>query len=670
MEDLYTPFRESFGLMPSGTGLVIYLVLAPFFSVFLYGIYLRLKTYGGMNAIRSLFNPRLINFSSLIKNVLLQVKLLWDRKSGIMHIMIMYGIFVLFLGTILIFIDDNILSLFKIKLLIGNYYLLYEFLLDFFGLLLIVGLIIAIKRRVGRSRLKRLRMKKEHLAILYILIFICLTGFIIEGFRLYLTSVHWSRYSFIGYLISEVVKTTIVEKTIIIVAYQSIWWIHALAAFSLLAVAPFTNILHTVLGALNASYMSIREPVLYIPATPFRLTEILDKIDIEIKVGFKKVVDLAPLQRLAIDACTDCGRCEEACPATASGTLLSPRNLVQKLRSVQQHLSSISEDLFNVGILNLEEIYACTTCGACFDSCPVMINPLEYILEARRAIASEGKLDRHVTRILSNLARTQNPYGLPRSYKEAAIKELKAIGAKTIDEYPEAEYIYWLGCMALYDERIHKVAKSLIKVMIKCGVSFAIIGPGENCTGDPARRIGEEGRFQELAYQNIGLLNKFSDRKILTHCPHCYNIFKNEYKDLGLSLKVIHHTELLNMLVNSGKLRLRNFVKLTLHDSCYLSRFNSIIKEPRMALRDAKLIDMKRHGRETFCCGGGGGNFWFEIKRIKKESIFRIEEAATTGAEVLVVECPFCLLMLEDAAKMVGLNKMQVLDIAEVFDLE
>lgn len=670
MEDLYTPFRESFGLMPGGTRIIIYLVLAPFFSVFLYGIYLRLKAYGGMNAIRSLFNPRLINFPSLIKNVFLQAKLLRDRKSGIMHIMIMYGVFILFLGTILIFIDDNILSLFKIKLLLDNYYLLYEFLLDFFGLLLIVGLIIAIKRRVGSSKLKRLRMKKEYLAILYTLIFICLTGFIVEGLRLHLTSVHWSRYSFIGNIIYEVLKITKAEKTIIIVAYQSIWWIHALAAFSLLAATPYTNIFHTILAPLNASYRNIREPVLYIPTTPFRLAEILDRIDLEIKAGFKKLADLAPLQRLAIDSCTDCGRCEEACPATASGTSLSPRNLVQKLRSMQRHLSSINEDLFNVGIFSLEEIYACTTCGACFDSCPVIINPLEYILEARRAVASEGKLDRHAARILLNLSRMKNPYGLPRSYKEAAIMELKALGAKTIDDYPEAEYIYWLGCMAIYNERIRKVAKSLIKIMIKCGVSFAIIGPEENCTGDPARRIGEEGRFQELAYQNIELLNKFSDKKILTHCPHCYNIFKNEYKDLGLRLKVIHHTELLSMLVNSGKLRLRNSVKLTLHDSCYLSRFNNIIKEPRMILSSAKLIEMKRHGRETFCCGGGGGNYWVEIKRIKKESMFRIEETSTMGAEILVVECPFCLLMLEDAAKIIGLNKIQVLDIAEVFDLE
>jgi len=653
--------------MPSGTDLAIFVVLAPFISVFIYGVYLRIRSYGGISAVKSFLSLRMFDHSSFLRNVLLQSKMIKELFSGIMHIAVMYGTIVLFIGTLLIFIDHDILRFFSIKILMGDFYLLYEALLDLFGLLFVAGLIMAINRRVGTTRLKRLGKKNEYMAILAGLLFIGLTGFALEGLRLSLVQVYWSKYSFIGWLISEFIRLSGAERSLLQIIYQSIWWVHALAAFSLIAAMPYTSMAHYFLAALNASVRRAKEPSIYTPATPFRLTELYDSPNIEVKIGFRNINELNTIQKIAIDACTDCGRCEEACPATASGTPLSPRNIIQKLRLELRHSST--KNVFDVGILTVEEVYACTTCGACVYACPALINPLEYIMEARRTVALEGKLEKHVIRMLTNLSRTKNPFGFTRAYKESAINELKSIGAKTLDEYPEAEYVYWLGCMALYDERTRKVAKSLVKIMIKCGVSFAILGTEEVCTGDPARRVGEEGRYQELAYHNIELLRRHADKIIITHCPHCYNIFKNEYRDLGLRLKVIHHTELLDMLVRSGKLKLAVPAKLTLHDSCYLSRFNKILEEPRNALSGNNLIEMKRHGRDTFCCGGGGGNYWYEVKRVKRENLLRIEEAIQTGADVLVVECPFCLAMLEDANRIVG-NKIKVLDIAEVFEVE
>jgi Fe-S oxidoreductase len=663
--DLPIPFRDNYGLMPTGTELVIYLVLAPFVSVLIYGVYLRIKSYGGVDAIKFLTSFRMIDYSSFLRNVLLQRKMIKELYSGFMHVAIMYGTIVLFIGTLLIFIEHDILRFFGIKILMGNFYLIYESLLDLFGLLFIIGLVLAINRRIGFSRLKRLREKNEYIVILAGLLLIGLTGFILEGLRLHISDAYWSKFSFVGWLISEFFRQVGFEKSLAHSTYQIIWWIHALTVFSLVAFIPYTTLIHSFLAAINASLTRVKEPNIYLPSTPFRLAELSDT-DLEVKIGYKQIAELSPPQKIAIDSCTDCGRCEEACPATASGTPLSPRKLIQKLRLELRR--SPTENLFEAGILGMDEVYACTTCGACVYSCPALINPLEYIVGARRTLVSEGRLDRQFMRMLTNLSRMKNPLGLPRVTKENAIKELRSLGAKTLDEYPEAEYLYWLGCMALYDERIRKVAKSLIKIMIKCGVSFAILGTDEVCTGDPARRVGEEGRYQELAYHNIETLRKFPNKTILTHCPHCYNIFKNEYRDLGLGLRVIHHTELLAMLVASGKLKPpTNSARLTLHDSCYLARYNKIINEPRTALSGTNLLEMKHHGRDTFCCGGGGGNYWYEVKRIKRESVLRIEEAIQTGADALVVECPYCLAMLEDAAKATG-NKIKVLDIAEVFE--
>ncbi len=663
--DLPTPIRDNYGLMPAGTELVIYLVLTPFVSVFIYGVYLRIKSYGGIDAIKFLTNFRMIDYSSFLRNVLLQIKMVKELYSGFMHVAIMYGTIVLFIGTLLIFIEHDILRFFGIKMLMGNFYLIYELLLDLFGLLFIIGLVLAINRRIGFSRLKRLRKKNEYTAILAGLLFIGLTGFILEGLRLLISDVYWSKFSFVGWLISEFFRDVGFEKSLAHSTYQIIWWIHALTVFSLVASIPYTTLIHSFLAAINASQARVKEPGTYLPTTPFRLTELSDT-DLEVKIGYKRIAELSPLQKLAIDSCTDCGRCEEACPATASGTPLSPRNLIQKLRLELRR--SPLENLFEAGILGMNEVYACTTCGACVYSCPASINPLEYLIEARRSLVSEGKLERQIIRLLTNLSRMRNPFGLSRVTKENVIKELRSLGAKTLDEYPEAEYLYWLGCMALFDERIRKVAKSLIKIMIKCGVSFAILGTDEVCTGDPARRVGEEGRYQELAYHNLEILKRFPNKTILTHCPHCYNIFKNEYRDLGVELRVIHHTELLAVLVTSGKLKPpTNGAKLTLHDSCYLARYNKIINEPRTALSGTNLLEMKHHGMDTFCCGGGGGNYWYKVKRIERESVLRIKEAIQAGAEVLVVECPYCLAMLEDAAKSTE-NKIRVLDIAEVFE--
>ncbi|MEM3953331.1 MAG: (Fe-S)-binding protein, partial [Nitrososphaerota archaeon] len=219
-----------------------------------------------------------------------------------------------------------------------------------------------------------------------------------------------------------------------------------------------------------------------------------------------------------------------------------------------------------------------------------------------------------------------------------------------------------------YDTRVRSIAKKMVEVMCKASLNFAILGSLEECTGEPARRIGEEGLFQEQAYKNIETFKKFSIRKLVVHCPHCFQVFKNEYREFGLNIEVLHHTQILKMLVEEGKIKpsLKNVV--TLHDSCYLSRYNKIVKEPRKILESLELREMERCREDTFCCGGGGGNYWSEVRRTVRESLQRVEEAVKIGAEVIITECPYCLMMLEDAVRVAGLEeKIKVLDISEIF---
>jgi len=408
--------------------------------------------------------------------------------------------------------------------------------------------------------------------------------------------------------------------------------------------------------------------------TPFKLDEL--EPTAEITIGFKQVTELSWRQKLSLDACTDCGRCEVSCPAFAAGTPLSPRMVVQKLKGELWRVYGRGEEAKDVvasGLIEEDEVWACTTCAACVEACPVLISPFEYLLEIRRALTLEGRLDRRKSGMLTNLSRVFNPYGLSPAEREPFLRELREMGVKLVSENPGAEYLYWIGCASHYDARSREIVKSMVKILQAAGISFAILGDEELCTGDPARRMGEEGRYQELALTNIETFNRHNIRKILVHCPHCFNTFKNEYPDLGGRYEVVHHTQLIGELLRTGRLKLRKKLggKLTLHDSCYLGRVNGIVEEPRDIIGEAvetgSFVEMKRNRRNSFCCGAGGANYWYEVKRRDRESVLRLNEALETGAGTMVVECPYCMQMFGDAARIADAeDKIKIRDIAEV----
>ncbi|HEY6283548.1 MAG TPA: (Fe-S)-binding protein [Nitrososphaerales archaeon] len=402
-------------------------------------------------------------------------------------------------------------------------------------------------------------------------------------------------------------------------------------------------------------------------STPFSLADVVSgKTDpSQIRAGVGRLSEFKPSQELSFDSCVEIGACEAACPATAAGRPLSPRVLVRKLSLLSQ-LAGASDDPFST--VGEEELWSCTSCGACVASCPVGVKHLDIIYDLRRDLVAKGKVDREKSAMLENLAQSHNPYGL----KNATRGEwARGLGVDTVSSNPGADYVYWVGCISSFDQRAQKVAAAMAKILKHAGISFAIMANEEQCTGDPARRLGEEGRYQELAYDNIGRLNAYGVKKIIAACPHCFNALKNEYPGFGGSYEVVYHTQLISDLISQGKIQIPKDkvqkISVTLHDACYAARYNNIFDEPRRAL-DASVAEVREMGRKkekTFCCGAGGSNYWFKVPQQRSMAAIRTEEAAKTEAKEIATECPFCLSMFDDSTKATK-TEMGVRDVAEI----
>ena len=402
--------------------------------------------------------------------------------------------------------------------------------------------------------------------------------------------------------------------------------------------------------------------------TPFNLGDVMaGKVDAsQISVGVGKISEFRPRERLSFDSCVEIGACEAACPATAAGRPLSPRVLVRKVSILANQRGDGGADPF--ATVGEDELWSCTTCGACVASCPVSVKHLDLVYELRRDLVAKGKLDREKTAMLENLAQTHNPYGFRNETRGEWAREL---GIDTMATNPRAEYLYWVGCISSFDQRAQRIARAMAKILKQAGVSFAILGPEEMCVGDPARRLGEEGRYQELAYQNIEKLNSYGVKKIIATCPHCFNALKNEYPQFGGSYEVVYHTQIISDLIREGRLkvpaeRVQN-VSATLHDACYATRYNNVFDEPREVLRASvsEIREMGRRKEKTFCCGAGGSNYWYKVPQQSSIAGIRTEEAVKTGAKEIATECPFCLSMLDDTTKVMNTG-VEVKDVAEI----
>jgi len=646
-------YRHNLYDIPSWELYIHYTILAVIIVIYLWWIYKIFKKTD--LSISRAWNYFIKNWKNIFKNLFLygvfQRKIVKDKYAGVMHILISYGILILTISTTLVFLDNDIPPI-KNTILVGSFLYVFEAFSDTGGLMLVTGLLMALYRR-ARKRVKLHTVWDDYI-IIFSLLTIAIEGFVLEGLTTYIENntigYYLNEYRYLGNIMARLFTGVNIDTAIR--AYQILWGIHFTTVFIVLGYALISKLSHVMLSPL---YTSIRkDKVRGEMLTPFKLEDLLQSGNYEFKLGIEKMNDLKSIQRFEALACTDCGRCERACPATAAGRELSPRVLMQTLKANVGGDKTLVPELFSE-----EFLWSCTTCQACVEECPVTIDPQSYILEMRRDLVLKSKIDKQKVQFLDNLTYAKNPLGNAPSERNIWVEKSK--------KYENEEYLLWMGCMASSDPRTKSVAESVIKIFKKANLSFGVLGEEESCCGESARRLGEEGRFQELVMQNVAVFKNHNIKRIVTFCPHGYNTFRNEYSKFIDGLEVYHHSQIIEKLIEDGKLAIsKESIVYTYHDPCYLGRINGEYDAPRFIIQKAgDLVEMDRSKSKSFCCGGGGANYWYKVNEKEPISHIRIEEASGKSNN-LVVSCPFCLNMLEDAARTTGKEKMTVKDISEI----
>ncbi len=647
----------------------------------------------------------------LMVNVFGQNKLLKDPKSGLIHVMFFYGFLMVQLGAIDLIWKGLAPGS---HLPLGMFYSVFTFFQELVVLMILVAVVWAFYRRYVEKLVRLKRGWKNGLVLIFI------GGLMLSTLLANGMGLIWHDE---GLTYTEPIASSIaaifsfLPATAAATIFYISWWAHLLILLTFLIYVPQSKHFHLIVSPINVYMNRLDRTGTLTPIDFEALEEAGENAEYEEdipSIGVGRIQDFTQKQMLDLYSCVECGRCTNMCPATGTGKMLSPMDLIVKLRD---HLTftgavvtkqkpwvpyqffantkgnqlamaagaegAVIEDIYSpslIGdVITEEEIWACTTCRNCEDQCPVMNEHVDKIIDLRRYLTmTEGKVNSDAQRAMTNIERQGNPWGLNRKEKEnwrdldptiniPTVKELKKSGE-------EMEYLFWVGSMGAFDNRSQKIALAFCRLLNEAGVKFAILGNKEKNSGDTPRRLGNEFLFQELATANIEEFEKNDVKKIVTIDPHAYNIFKNEYQDFGWKGEVYHHTELLNELIEENRLVLNHEVDETIvfHDSCYLGRYNDVYDAPREILRGipgVKLVEMERNRETAMCCGAGGGLMWMEEHVGNRINVARTEQALATNASVISSGCPYCLTMLEDGTKAKEVeDTISTFDVAELLE--
>jgi Fe-S oxidoreductase/nitrate reductase gamma subunit len=643
-----------------GHGVIIPMYFFAFIAaaVLLYGFYRRFATYKLGKALNRLDSlpERIFLF---LKNVFAQVPVLRVPGPGSLHAFFFWGFSLLFIGTLLIMVQVDfsqpVLGQIFLK---GTFYKLFSLILDVAGIVALVML--------GGLLVRRFLVKPEGLEtvrddyIVHALLFaILLTGFVVEGVRIAATELRTNPglapFSPFGMLIGKLFLGMTPEALSLL--HKMLWWVHFFLAMGFISVIPFTKLRHIFTTSANYLFTDLS-------AKGSIATINLEDEGVK-QFGAATVVDLAWKDLFDADACTTCKRCQERCPAYATGKPLSPMKVVKQIgeaaftRPGAGLIETITEDV----------LWACTTCFACQHICPANIEHVNKILEMRRELSlMEGVFPGDEVRTAVNgIEVNGNPFGLAYA---ARGEWADGLDVKIMEQDSDVDILYFVGCYASFDRRNREVARSFVKVCNAAGIRVGILGKEEKCCGEPPRKLGNEYLYQTVAAENIERIKAYGVKKIVTTCPHCFNTLARDYKDLGMKLDVEHYTTYINGLINNNRLNIKpSAFEFTYHDSCYIGRYMDITTEPRAVLKVAggSITEMEKSGYASFCCGGGGGRILAEERLGTRINSARVTMAQATRAPLLVSNCPFCLTMFEDGIKINNCEEtLKVLDLAEI----
>ncbi|MBS4200727.1 4Fe-4S dicluster domain-containing protein [Bacillus sp. FJAT-49732] len=671
-------------------------------SLFVYVVRTRI-TYIKLGKKAEFHNDVKARLSNIWINVFGQKKLLKDKKSGLIHVMFFYGFILVQFGAI-DFIWKGLAP--SSHLPLGPLYPGFKFFQELVTLLILIAVVWAFYRRYIE---KLARLKRGFYPSL-VLIFI--GGLMLSVLFGNGMSLIWQEESLTW---TEPVASAIaslfgwMSPIAAAVVFYIFWWVHLFLLLAFLVYVPQSKHAHLIAGPANV-YLE-----------PLDSGKKLAPIDFEDEkqesFGVGKINEFTDLQLVDLYACVECGRCTNMCPASGTGKMLSPMDIMTKLRDhltnygaavtqkqpwvptfafggtvgnkiakaakgqgAEETAATLNYEPSMIGeIITEEELWACTTCRNCEDQCPVMNKHVSHIIDMRRyLVLTEGKMNPDAQRAMQNIERQGNPWGLNRKEKENWREAHEDVFVPTIKELKKAgedfEYLFWVGSMGAFDNRSQKIALSFAKLLNEAGVTFAILGNKEKNSGDTPRRLGNEFLFQELATANIAEFEKNDVKKIVTIDPHAYNIFKNEYPDFGFKAEVYHHTELLDQLVKEGRLHPRYAVKetITFHDSCYLGRYNDVYDPPREILKSipgVTLVEIKRNRENAMCCGAGGGLMWMEEDIGQRVNVARTEQALALNPSIISSGCPYCLTMLSDGTKAKEVeDTVKTYDVAELLE--
>ena len=630
--------------------------------------------------------------------------LLKDRAGGLMHSFMYFGFLGLLLATTLLEIDHQLPI--PLKFLVGTTYQVYSFFGDLSGVFFLIGCFWAIERRYIRkiSRVAR-KTERQDLTNIILLILLGVGGFLVEALRIaknisFGLNMNHEKWSFVSYPIARLFNNMNTSTDSLAILHRWAWVFHVASFLIFLIVLPATKLRHMVTAPINMYLSDTDRP-------EGSLTEIENLTETEEETfGAGKVSSFTWKQLLDTDSCTVCGRCTDVCPANLTGKVLDPRQIILSINDVMTSsgqdkvsptvtsqdtpwLMTIASDDITSRISS-QEVFGCTSCKACDEVCPVNIEIMDKIIDIRRHYTlMESEFPNELGNAFRGMENQDNPWGLDQNTRadwansiDTEVNIIDPDDTKTfLNENGDFAYdvLYWVGCSGSFDDRAKKTTQALAGLLERAGIKFAILGKHEKCNGDPARRSGNEYVFQMLALSNIETLNKIGPPTILSACPHCFNILKNEYGAFGGNYEVVHHTQYLLKLIEDGKLDLSNAKfaeRVALHDSCYLTRHNNIVDEPRKIigkLGGIEVIEMSDNKKSGLCCGAGGAQFFMEEQGDQRINIKRSKQALDTGATTVISECPFCNVMMGDGVaailsdyKNTGPDDVKVKDLAVV----